>query len=278
VPEYRFGSSNPDVADFVEVDPNSTNPRAVALGSSGKPVPDPTSGLLCAFNAGTTTVTIETGGLTYSEPVTVQPGSVQQPCGTVPLRNPPAKPVALVAPPPPPSPAPAPTFPSTPTTLPPPPPAPTSVAPPAPPAPSVPAPPAVHQPPPPAPQPQPSPPFIAQGTVLRPLVPIVPPPPPPAVEPTPPSGTSPVSQPAVSPKSEEEDEAAIEHVSHFAGLRHGAEVRWAVAPQPGGGGPPAALLVILLTLAALGGGTALASRRDSPELARAQLRQKRRPL
>jgi photosystem II stability/assembly factor-like uncharacterized protein len=278
VPEYRFSSSNPDIADFVEVDPNSTNPRAVALGSNGKPVPDPTSGLLCAFNAGTTTVTIETGGLAYSEPVTVQPGSVQQPCGTVPLRNPPPKPVALVAPPPPPSPSPAPTFPPTPSTL-PPPPAPTPPAvPTTPPAPSVPTPPPVHQPPPPAPQPQPSPPFFAPGTLLRPLVPIVPPPPPPAVEPTPPSGTSPVSQPAVSPKSEEEDEAAIEHVSHFAALRHAAEVRWAVAPQPGDGGPPAALLVALLALAALGGGTVFASRRDSPELARAQLRPNRRPL
>ena len=48
-------------------------------------IPDPHSSILCAFNAGTTTVTVSAGGLSYSIPVTVQGGSVEQPCGTVPL-------------------------------------------------------------------------------------------------------------------------------------------------------------------------------------------------
>ncbi len=45
---------------------------------------DPTSGLLCPFNAGTTTITIRAGGLSYSTKVTVQAGSVLRPCGTPP--------------------------------------------------------------------------------------------------------------------------------------------------------------------------------------------------
>ena len=72
-PEYTFTSSQPDIADFVAPDPASTNPRNVQL-VKGKPVLDPHSGLLCAFNAGTTTVTVTTGGLSYSQKVTVQPG------------------------------------------------------------------------------------------------------------------------------------------------------------------------------------------------------------
>ena len=44
------------------------------------------SGLFCAFNPGTTTVTIRAGGLSASLPVTVEAGSVREPCGTVPLK------------------------------------------------------------------------------------------------------------------------------------------------------------------------------------------------
>jgi hypothetical protein len=126
-PEYTFTSSEPEIANFVEQDPNSTNLRKPLQDSSGHVIPDPQSGILCAFNAGTTTVTIAAGGLSYSMPVTVLGGSVEQPCGTVPLSpsrfktqsqeaaTPPASPPpsaapapAPIAPPPPPPPAPAP--------------------------------------------------------------------------------------------------------------------------------------------------------------------------
>src|SRR6185437_9140300 len=92
LPEYRFTSSRPDIANFVKVDPASSSPRAVYLNAEGKPEPDPTSGLLCAFNSGTTTVSVETGGLSYSVQVTVQKGSVARPCGTVPRTDLPAPP------------------------------------------------------------------------------------------------------------------------------------------------------------------------------------------
>src|SRR5262249_10181848 len=153
-----------------------------------------------AFNAGTTTVSIEAGGLSYSTQVTVQKGSVERPCGTVPLRNPPSTEPQLSPPPLPPAPAPAPTFTSGPGTLPPP----------ASPAPA--AAPIVAHPPSPLPPP---PAFFAPAPVLTPVVAIVPPPPPPAAQTTPPSGTSPVTQPAVSPEPEEEDEVAIDVVHHM---------------------------------------------------------------
>jgi hypothetical protein len=124
-PEYTFTSSDPEVADFVEQDPNSTNLRKPLQDSSGHVIPDPHSGILCAFNAGTTTVTVSAGGLSYSTSVTVLGGSVEQPCGTVPLSPshfthaaaqaavPPA------APPPSPAPAPAPIAPPPPPPVPP---------------------------------------------------------------------------------------------------------------------------------------------------------------
>ena len=43
--------------------------------------------MFCAYNSGSTTVTVTTGLLSYSLPVTVQPGGVGAPCGTVPGRN-----------------------------------------------------------------------------------------------------------------------------------------------------------------------------------------------
>jgi len=84
-PEYTFTSSDPDIADFVAVDPSTTNLRKPLQGSDGKVVTDAHSGLLCAFNPGTTTLTVSAGGMSYSQVVTVQTGSVQQPCGTRPL-------------------------------------------------------------------------------------------------------------------------------------------------------------------------------------------------
>ncbi|HEY5192707.1 MAG TPA: hypothetical protein VIJ39_02400 [Solirubrobacteraceae bacterium] len=113
-PEYTFTSSEPEIANFVEQDPNSTNLRKPLQDSSGHVIPDSHSSILCAFNAGTTTVTVSAGGLSYSIPVTVQGGSVEQPCGTVPLSPSHFKlaasqnAVAPAAPPPSPAPAPAP--------------------------------------------------------------------------------------------------------------------------------------------------------------------------
>jgi hypothetical protein len=131
-PEYSFSSSDPDIADFVVQDPNSTNLRKPLIGPDDKVVSASTaaaagassvkahasaiagggaSGLLCPFNAGTTTVTVSSGGYSYSELVTVLDGSVQRPCGTRPLRpdrfkrGQPA--TAPPAPPPPPAQAPA---------------------------------------------------------------------------------------------------------------------------------------------------------------------------
>lgn len=83
--EYTFTSSAKDIADFVRQDPNSTNLRKPLQDASGKVVKDSVSGLLCAFNPGTTTVTVAAGGRSFSQQVTVLGGSVQQPCGTVPL-------------------------------------------------------------------------------------------------------------------------------------------------------------------------------------------------
>ncbi|HEX7290630.1 MAG TPA: hypothetical protein VF250_05810, partial [Conexibacter sp.] len=97
-PEVTFSSSDPDIADFVRQDPRSTNPRKPFVDRrTDKPVADASSGLLCAFNPGTTTVTVRAGGLAYATTVTVRGGSVLRPCGTVPAaasRRPPATPPA----------------------------------------------------------------------------------------------------------------------------------------------------------------------------------------
>jgi hypothetical protein len=196
-PFYSFSSSNPEIGNFVEPDPDE--PNTVLQGANGKPIPDPSSGLFCAFNSGTTTVTITTGGLSYSEQVTVQAGSVEQPCGTVPVTNP--KPTtantAAAPPPPPPSPAPAAASPA-------------PLSPPLPPPPLAPAPappvvprPLVHQPS--------VPPFFTLGTPAVALAVAPLPPPPPVPRPTPPSGTAPVFGQALAPKEEQEDEEAVEN-------------------------------------------------------------------
>ena len=130
-PEYTFTSSRPEIGDFVEPNLESADPHAVKLGKNGKPIPDSRSGLFCAYNAGTTIVTLSAGGRAFSMPVTVEAGSVGKPCETVPLKEvaheqsaaapapAPApgpagqaplssSPVLPPAPPPPPAPAPAP--------------------------------------------------------------------------------------------------------------------------------------------------------------------------
>ena len=248
-PEYSFSSSNPDIADFVEPDPGSPNPRNVLLVKE-KPVLDSHSGLLCAFNAGTTTVTVSTGGLAYSEKVTVQGGAVQRPCGTTPLTNQPV-PQAATAPPPAPSPAPVPAGGPAPF---PPPPAPAAPAP----APPVP----VHPPVVPAPFVAATP-FVPPPVYATPVVPIVPPAPPAVGQPTPPSGTSPVPQ--------REEEAAFDLVHHMAALPVAQRPPAALAAYRSGAGGlsvngsghdgvPPVLVPALVLLAAIAAATGLRAR------------------
>ncbi len=108
LPEYEFRSSEPAVGGFVKINQAAGGPEKleaekgepatfVLLNGKGEPVADgheengeqvgATSGLFCAYNAGETNVTIVAGGHSYTLPVTVQAGSVREPCGTVPLRH-----------------------------------------------------------------------------------------------------------------------------------------------------------------------------------------------
>jgi hypothetical protein len=202
-PEYSFTSSDPDIADFVRQDPASTNLRKPFLDANDKVVTDNSSGLLCPFNAGTTTVTVSAGGFSYSEQVTVLGGSVQRPCGTRPLRPDRFKRASAVAAPPAPPPPPA-----SPAGSPP-----VNFTPPAPPPPAAPAPPP-PPPSPPVPQPPLPEPFIPLSPPLVAFVPaIVPPPPPPIVRPLPPGGA-----PARTYQVEEkrEEEAATEESQAFS--------------------------------------------------------------
>ncbi len=229
-PEYSFVSSDPDIADFVRQDPASSNLRKPFLDANDKVVTDNRSGLLCPFNAGTTTVTVSAGGFSYSEQLTVLGGSVQRPCGTRPLRPDRFKRAsAVAAPPAPPPPAPAPAgSPPVEFTPPPPPAAPPPAAPP---------------PPPPNPPPPPVDPFVPIGAPLAAVVPaIVPPPPPPIVRPLPPGGA-----PARTYQVEEkrEEEAAIEESQAFSRYegREGRESGLTVPPY----------LLAFVLLAALAG-------------------------
>ncbi len=88
-PEYEFVSSRRDIGDFVKQDPASSDDHAVLLGPDDQPISDSTSGLFCAYNPATTTVSVRAGGLVYSQQVTVEQGSVERPCGTVPWIDPP---------------------------------------------------------------------------------------------------------------------------------------------------------------------------------------------
>jgi hypothetical protein len=81
-PSYTFSSSDPTVGTFVlPSSPGSTYPK---LSATGQTTPSSTSGLFCAFNSGTTTVSVTSGLLTASLPVTVAAGGFGPPCGTVP--------------------------------------------------------------------------------------------------------------------------------------------------------------------------------------------------
>ncbi len=213
LPEYEFESSDKEVGRFVERNTASTDVRDVLQNAKGEPIPDEReagkplvaqSGLFCAFNPGTTTVTIRAGGMSASLPVTVQAGSVREPCGTVPLK--PRTPAETTVSPPPPPPPPTTSPNVTPASSTPPPvplPPPPLLAP-------VPA-----RPPPPPPR-TPPPPFLPPPLAPLPAVVFVPPPPPPAANPTPPSGTSAVTSPVEAAQKEEEEEEATESVSNQA--------------------------------------------------------------
>jgi hypothetical protein len=268
---YSFSSSNPDVGGFVVHEASSNNPLQVQLNAKSQPISDEPvgekngelvnekgeaisraiagkSGLFCAYNPGTTTVSITTGGLTYSEPVTVQGGSAEYPCGTVPLKNPPAR-VEPAS-----SGIPIPNLtPATPGTL-----APhiQSIVPP----PPLPAPvPARHH----TPRPHPLPPVPLAPAVLFAVPALVPPPAPNVARPTPPSGTASVSQQVGVAEQEHETEGAVEMSHHMVAYRHPEENPMPAWP----------LGLVLLAVAA---GMGIRRGRGSPEpvLARASSRRR----
>jgi hypothetical protein len=246
-PEYTFTSSEPEVANFVEQDPDSANLRKPLQNAEGHVIPDSKSGILCAFNAGTTTVTVSAGGLSYSTQVTVLGGSVEQPCGTVPLSashftHSTAVPTPPAPAPPPPAPAPAPA------PIAPPP------APPAAPVTAAPAKPAVKPP---------LPPPVLLFTPLfqlpaQPAVPAIPPPPAAAFgQPIPPGGAT-----VRVFEEKREEEEATEQSQAFSAYRaenyHGLPVAArAYAGSAGGRGGSPALYVLLAAVLAAGAGASL---------------------
>jgi hypothetical protein len=241
--EYTFSSSNPDVGNFVAHEASSLNPRQVQLGANKQPIPDPHSGLFCAYNEGTTTISITAGGLTYSEPVTVQGGSVEYPCGTVPLKNPPAleSPAQAAFP-----------VPELSATNPPPiSPQIQAIAPP----PAVPVHPKPHHH---RRSPAPPPLFLPVVAGIALLPPAILPPPPITARPSPPTGTSSaqVTQSAVAPERQREDQEAIDMVHNMAA--YSEEDKRSV---------PSYLPAVVLLLAFSCAGLYDAKRRRRPELA-----------
>lgn len=208
-PEYEFSSSRPDIGNFVAKNISSPDPRAVLLDSKGEPVEDRKSGLFCAYNAGTTVVTITAGGLSSSLTVTVQAGSVRRPCGTVPLKELPVTASSAVSPP---APAPAPTPAGTPPTS-----SPTPLSVPVPLAPVA-APAAAPAPGHPAPAS-----FFVPPVPPTPILAFVPPPVPTPARPSPPSGTSAVTSPIEVAEHEEEEEEATESVANQAVAYHASD-------------------------------------------------------
>ena len=226
-PNTTLSSSDKEVgSSSVRNRAAANNPLAVEQNAKGEAIPDEPvgeengqpinekheaipreqSGLFCPYFQGTTTVTIEAGGLKSSLPVTVQAGSVREPCGTVPQHHLAAATASATAPVPPPAPAPAPVGPSP------------AGAPPVVPVP--PPPPVVAAPVPPArPLPAPPPPFFLPPAPIAPLLAFVPPPVPTPARPTPPSGTSAVTSPVEMAEHEEEEEER-----HRVGLQPGARL------------------------------------------------------
>lgn len=251
-PEFTFTSSRPDVADFVARDVRTSDERVPAKGPDGRPMSDPTSALLCAFNAGTTTITIRTGGLAYSQQLTVQGGAVGQPCGTRVSSTPAARrPTQVQAPGVAPSAEPAGDTPPTgsvPIALP--------VPPPAVPAPAAPA---AN---PPAPVVQSA--FVPAVAAAS-IVPLAPLPPPTIARPLPPPppGGVTITQPVPQVEEKREEEEAYESQSAYALSRAHETSR--TSPASGG------LLLALILIAAGASATGVsARRRPRPRLATAR--------
>lgn len=255
-PEYTFTSSRPDIVDFVQQDPRSLDDRAIKVDAASKPIADATSGLLCAYNGGTADVTITTGGLSYTQAVTVQSGAVQPPCGTRPLQDPPRAPGTNIE-----APAIEPTDPGqTPqadpiTNLP--------ISVPPPPAPPAPNPPAPN---PPAPQPLP----VAAAFIPAPIIATLSVPstivPPSIARPLPPPGMTGMSSPVVEEKREEEE--ATESSQAYAAARPLGEAR-----TYGVG----VLVIVTLLAAGVTGIGAGSRRRPRPRVARARVTPQRPP-
>jgi hypothetical protein len=223
-PEYTFKSSNPEVGEFVKPD-LQVSATTVERSAAGKPIPDEQSGLFCAFKKGETDVTVEAGGLSATLVVTVQGGSLRQPC--VPP-NPTAAVTTTTASELPPSPAqespPVASAAPTPVPLLPPPPAPVA---------TVPIKAVVIAP------------FFSPEPISSFVPAFLPLPVPTPGRPTPPSGTSPVTSPVEAPERQEEEEAAPESVSNEA-----------VAYQPHEHEPVPEYLLGVIVLAAFAGASA----------------------
>jgi hypothetical protein len=213
-PSYAFTSSDPTIGDFVEPSgPGSPLPK---LDAGGHPIHSSTSGLFCAYNSGSTTVSVTAGLLSYSQQVTVAPGGFGAPCGTV--YRPGVGTVVIIhnghtqsairgaAAPPPPAPAPlsgtGPVLATVPPAPVPPPAVPPAAAPKLAPAPRPPAPPS-------QPSPEPPPPALVESFTAPSA--IVPPATPP-VEPIPPGASGYAQSPAAAKRKEE----ARKHASQSA--------------------------------------------------------------
>jgi hypothetical protein len=255
-PSYSFTSSNPTVGEFVEpAAPDSPYPE---LNAAGRPIPSSTSGLFCGYNAGTTTVSVSAGLLSYSLPVTVEPGGVGVPCD----KGVPAGPRQVITKPSattteaansgagvPPPPAVAPHGNALPASLAVPPPAAAPAPPPQPPAP-VPTPPAPLAPP--SPPPPPAPLSVPPRAVTPPAPPVAEPPPlipesvtvPPTILPTPIPPVEPIPPGATgyaqSPQAAQRREKARKHASQSAfALRLSASRERAITPASSTGGSEA---------------------------------------
>jgi photosystem II stability/assembly factor-like uncharacterized protein/murein DD-endopeptidase MepM/ murein hydrolase activator NlpD len=221
-PSYAFQSSDPTIGSFVVPSgPGSPLPK---LGSTGHPIPSSSSGLFCAYNSGTTTISVTAGLLDYSLPVTVKPGGFGSPCGTVP--RPGVGTVVVIHSKQSQSPIGETSLPIEPTLT------TGSNLPPIVPAPPPPAP--VVKPAPPAPAPAPPLPLLSpsQPAASLGVPPVVPPPTPPPIEPIPP-GAGGFAQ---SPSAAERKEKAHKHASQSA-----------FSIRPAGSGPEWFLLAVALS-------------------------------
>ncbi len=254
VPEYTFESSDPHYGQFVRRNLNSSNPKAVAYDSHGKPISEEAEGgkggLFCAYNATPpgepVYVILKTGNLRVQaaghDPGRQRPtalrdraagrqtrrrGTGRERAGHASSPRPPssAPPASLNVPFSSPSPAPAP-------------------------------------PPAPAPHTAPVSQFLPQAAPVAFIPAFVPVPLPTPARPTPPSGTSAVTSPVEAAQKEEEEEAAPESVDASAAAYHPSEHEI-----------PPAYLVGLVVLAAFAGASLRGRRgpRRGPRIAPATL-------